>query len=128
MRFLSRNRRALFTFALGAVCYPAIELIWRGRTHWSMALTGGACLLAIGRMNGRLRGRVGWPGRCALGSLIITSFELSVGLVVNRCLKWNVWDYSRVPGNLLGQICPLFCLYWFLLNIPLLGVCRHLGY
>ena len=128
MRFLSRNRRALFTFALGAVSYPAIELIWRGRTHWSMALTGGACLLAIGRMNGRLRGRVGWPGRCALGSLIITSFELSVGLVVNRCLKWNVWDYSRVPGNLLGQICPRFCLYWFLLNIPLLGVCRHLGY
>ena len=128
MRFLSRNRRALFTFELGAVCYPAIELIWRGRTHWSMALTGGACLLAIGRMNGRLRGRVGWPGRCALGSLIITSFELSVGLVVNRCLKWNVWDYSRVPGNLLGQICPRFCLYWFLLNIPLLGVCRHLGY
>ena len=128
MRFLSRNRRALFSFVLGAVCYPAIEVAWRGRTHWSMALTGGACLLAIGRMNRRLRGRVGWPGRCALGSLIITSFELSVGLVVNRCLKWNVWDYSRVPGNLLGQICPRFCLYWFLLNIPLLGVCRHLGY
>lgn len=123
-----KHARDLGAFLLGAACYPLLELAVRGRTHWSMALTGGACLLSIGRMNGCLRRRIRWPGRCALGALIITSFELGVGLVVNRWLKWNVWDYSRVPGNLLGQICPRFCLYWFLLNLPLLPLCRALGY
>ena len=28
-------------FALGAAGYAALELLWRGRTHWTMALTGG---------------------------------------------------------------------------------------
>ena len=97
MRFLSRSRRALFTFALGAVCYPAIELI-SARSHALEHGTDRRRLSAGHRADERAAaGRVGWPGRCALGSLIITSFELSVGLVVNRCLKWNVWDYSRVP-------------------------------
>lgn len=120
--------RDLGAFLLGAACYPAIELAVRGRSHWSMALTGGACLLAICRMNRRLRGRAAWPVRCGAGALIITAFELAVGLVVNRWLRLNVWDYSRLPGNLLGQICPQFCLYWFLINLPLLPLCRALGY
>ena len=37
-----------------------------------------------------------------------------VGVVVNLWYGWHVWDYSREPGNLLGQICPLFSFIWFL--------------
>lgn len=128
MRVQKSLRRDLRAFAVGAVCYPAMELAVRGRSHWSMALTGGACLLSIGRMNRRLRGSLRWPVRCALGAMIITVFEMGVGLIVNRWLCLGVWDYSRIPGNLLGQVCPRFCLYWFLLNLPLLPLCRALGY
>ena len=41
-------------FALGAVGYAALELLWRGRTHWTMALTGGAVLVGLRRLRQRV--------------------------------------------------------------------------
>ena len=42
------------------------------------------------------------------GAAIVTVLELLVGLVVNRWLGWNVWDYSDMPLNLWGQVCLPF--------------------
>ena len=44
-------------FALGAAGYAALELLWRGRTHWTMALTGGAVLVGLRRLR-RLKSSV----------------------------------------------------------------------
>lgn len=109
-------------FLMGAVGYTALEILWRGYSHWSMTLTGGGCLLAVHRMNRRHRGEP-LLRRCALGSGIITAAEFGVGVLVNRVLGWNVWDYSRLPMNLLGQICLPYSLLWFLLCLPLIGLC-----
>ena len=38
--------------------------------------------------------------------------ELLTGLVVNCWLGWGIWDYSQMPGNLWGQICPQFSAAW----------------
>ena len=46
------------------------------------------------------------------GAVIVTALELCLGTVVNIILGWNVWDYSNMPGNFLGQICPQFTLAW----------------
>jgi len=56
--------------------------------------------------------------RCVLFSLVITAVEFSVGVVVNILLGLDVWDYSSVPGNILGQICPAFTLLWFVISVP----------
>ena len=58
-------------FCLGALGYGCIELACRGRTHWTMLLAGGVCMLALWALNERL-GR--WPllARCAAGALVIT--------------------------------------------------------
>ena len=63
--------------------------------------------------------------RCLLGATIITSLEFSVGMIVNVALGWNVWDYSDKPLNVLGQICPQFCLAWFFLSIPAFAISRY---
>ena len=47
------------------------------------------------------------------GAAIITAYEFAVGMIVNVQLGWQVWDYSQIPGNILGQICPLFTGAWF---------------
>ena len=52
----------------------------------------------------------------AAGAGIITGLELISGIIVNIILDWNVWDYSNLPGNLLGQICPQFTVLWFFLS------------
>ena len=50
--------------------------------------------------------------KCLMGAGIITGVELVFGLVFNRALGMGVWDYSRVPLNLWGQICLPFTLIW----------------
>lgn len=110
-----------FVFLFGGVGYGLIELIWRGRTHPSMVLTGGACFSIIYGMNKWLRKRPLFV-RCALSAAAITAVEFSVGLVVNRLLGLGVWDYSNQKFNLLGQICPLYTFFWFLLCIPLIFI------
>lgn len=47
-----------------------------------------------------------------MGAGIITGVELVFGLIFNRALGMGVWDYSRVPLNLWGQICLPFTLIW----------------
>ncbi len=107
----------LFVYALGALGYGAIEALWRGYTHWSMLLLGGLCFRMIYRVTAMLpRWRL-WQ-RCLLCTLGITALELLTGCVVNLGLGWEVWDYRGVPGNLLGQICPLYAALWYLLTLP----------
>lgn len=108
-------------FAVGAVGYPCIELLARGRTHWSMALLGGACVLALMWIARRFPA-MPLVRQAALGAALITAAEFAVGVTVNLGLGWQVWDYSREFANLLGQICPLFSFFWFLLCLPVLAV------
>ncbi len=102
---------------VGGLYYFLLEVLWRGYSHWTMIMTGGACVLFLYLINDKLSS-VPFLARCALGSLIITAAELAVGLVVNVWLGWDVWDYSDKSFNIMGQICLNSSLIWFLLCIP----------
>lgn len=99
-----------------------MELAFRGYSHWSMALCGGLCLCLIYLANRRLRHRP-LLLRALTGALIVTAVEFAAGCVLNLYLGWHVWDYSRLPFNLFGQIAPLFSALWFALCIPLCFIC-----
>lgn len=101
--------------AIGGLVYVLIELLWRGHSHWTMAVLGGVCFVAIGLLNEM------WPQmpmllQMALGALIVTAAELVTGLIVNVWLGWHVWDYSSLPFNVMGQICLPFTAAWFVLS------------
>ena len=98
--------------ALGGGVYVALEMLYRGRSHYSMFLAGGASLLLIGQLN-RVTPRLPFFFRAAVGAGIITMVELAAGLLFNR--DYGVWDYRGQWGNWLGQICPLFSLIWIAL-------------
>ena len=89
-----------------------IELIWRGRTHWTMLIAGGVCFVIFSVISERCKKRtcIFKAVSCALS---VTLVELIFGIVFNLVFKMNVWDYSNQPGNVLGQICPAFGLLWF---------------
>ena len=110
---------------MGGAAYGLLETIFRGYTHWSMVLTGGACLLTIYSARGFLDG-LPLIAAATAGALIVTAYEFFVGLIVNVRLGWNVWDYSAVPFNILGQICPLYTMVWFGLCLIFLGLLRLL--
>jgi uncharacterized membrane protein len=106
----SIKRYALF-FIIGAVGYAAIETIWRGHTHWSMMIAGGLCFILFSLVAQKLRNK-GLFIKAAVCALGVTLIEFSFGVIFNLWLKMNVWDYSNMKFNLLGQICPMFTVLW----------------
>lgn len=104
-------------FVFGAINYMAIEILWRGYTHWTMAVAGGLCALFIYVLNMEFP-HMGLIHKSFASAVIITCIELVTGIIVNLILKWDVWDYSERAFNFLGQICPMYFVFWFLLCIP----------
>ena len=104
-------------FLSGGTVYGIIEMLWRGYTHWSMVLAGGAAFFLLHAVNGWLASR-SFVVRCLIGATLITSVELVFGTVFNLWLGLGVWDYSAMKWNFFGQICPTFSVLWFLLCIP----------
>ena len=96
-------------FALGGGSYVLLELLWRRKSHYSMFLAGGTCLLLVGHLE-EVEPKLPLPFRILTGAGIITMVELATGLIFNR--HYKVWDYRNVPGNYLGQICLPFSLLW----------------
>ena len=96
-------------FLTGGAGYVGMELCWRGRSHSSMFLAGGLCLLLIGHLE-EVEPKLPSFLRVLTGAGIITTVELGTGLLFNR--DYSVWDYRQAWGNYLGQICPAFCLAW----------------
>ncbi len=111
-----------FAFLMGYFIYSLVEIVNRGYTHWTMSLTGGIILTILYSLNSRRTMTL--IKSCFAGSVIITAIEFAVGVFDNIIMHWNVWDYSDMPFNLLGQICLLFSCYWFLLCIPAYYLCR----
>ncbi len=97
----------LKSFVLGAVGYPLLELLYRGRTHYSMAIAGGISVFMLCRIR---QLRCNFLTKVLLSGTAITTVELLCGLIWNR--RYTVWDYRRTPLNYRGQICLPYSLLW----------------
>ena len=113
MKLLLKNTILCF---IGGAIYYLIEIAWRGYSHWTMYLLGGFCFLCIGLINEILTWKIKFWKQALLGAVVITALEFFTGCVVNLLLNWNVWDYSNVRFNLLGQICLPYAILWFPLS------------
>ncbi len=107
----------MLLFLIGGRLYTWLELAWKGRTHWSMFLLGGSCFVIMGLLN---EYKIPWHWcllrQALVSACIITIFEFLTGCIVNLWLGWQVWDYSNLPFNLLGQVCLYFFFVWIFLS------------
>lgn len=103
-------------FFIGGLIYLLTELLWRGRSHWTMFIVGGFCFIVTGAINEVLSWETSLIIQCVIGAVGITITEFISGIILNIWLKWNIWDYSNMPGNILGQICPQYFLLWILIS------------
>ena len=107
----------LFLAIIGGMLYWAIEMIFRGYSHFSMAILGAWCFVALGLINEVIPWSMPLFQQIIIGETIILASEFFAGCVLNLWLQLNIWDYSNLPGNILGQICWQFALLW----IPLVA-------
>ena len=106
----------LFLGVIGSIIYMNLEILWRGYTHWTMGVLGGICFICLGLINEILSWETPLALQMLIGSTIITILEFITGCIVNLWLGWNVWDYSNLPLNLLGQICLPFSILWYFIS------------
>ena len=105
----------LIIFLTGGFGYNILELLWRGRTHPSMFVAGGLCLVLIYNIS-EFFAELSLFKKSLLSSFAITAVEIVIGVIVNIKMNLSVWDYSVLPLNIIGQISLIYSFLWFLLS------------
>ena len=93
-----------------------LEVFWRARSHWTMFVLAAVVFIMIGLLN-EIWAKWNLLVQTLVGTGIAAVLEFITGLVVNVILRWDVWDYSNLPGNIMGQICPQFMILWALIVV-----------
>jgi len=102
---------------IGGLLYLAIELLWRGYTHWTMGVVGGLCFILLGMNYKLVSSNTPLLIQAIIGTLIVTVIEFISGLILNVWLGLDIWDYSNLPFNVLGQISLPYMLLWLPLSL-----------
>ena len=102
----------LFLLILGGTVYYGIEILFRGYSHITMFFVGGLCFILIGLINEIVDWNMLFWWQMVIGDVCVLILEFIFGVIFNIILGMNIWDYSDLPFNLLGQICLPFALLW----------------
>ncbi len=106
----SKIKKNLFLFNFGGCLYYIIEILFRGYSHWTMYLLGAVCFIYAGAFNEDIPWNYPFWKQVFSVWLFVLGAEFITGCVVNLILGWNIWDYSNLPGNILGQTSWQFAL------------------
>ena len=118
--------RPLVLFGIGGLTYIAIELLWRGYSHWTMFLVGGLCFVLIGAINEVYTFEMPLVRQMAISAVMVTIVELLAGLLIN--CDYSIWDYRNMPFNILGQICLPYTVLWFFLSLLAIVIDDYIRY
>lgn len=109
-------KKEFFIFLVMGCIYTNIELVCRGYTHASMLVVGGLCGMLVGLINDIAPNEKLYQ-QCFISVIIVTFVEFISGYILNIKMGLNIWDYSDLPFNIMGQISLLFSIFWFFLSI-----------
>ncbi|MFI3172194.1 MAG: hypothetical protein R3Y58_07510 [Eubacteriales bacterium] len=98
----------LFLGGLGGTIYYGIEIIFRGFSHWTMFVLGGICMIFIGLQGQWCEWKTPYWIQLLRSITFVSCSEFLTGMLVNKLLNWNVWDYSDRRLQLWGQVSLLF--------------------
>lgn len=114
-------------FTLMGICYIFIEVAFSsivslkpaliGQSSLWMFLVGGLLGVVLGKMNEiKTTRNLMYPFNILAGASMITFIELVSGVILNRWLGFDIWDYSKAKYNFLGQIDLVHSTCWVILT------------
>lgn len=116
----------LTIFVLMGILYVCIEVFFSaivdmklrlvGQSSIWMFLVGGLMGVVIGQYNRYKVTHLPYPRNIILGCLLITFMEFVSGLILNKICGFAIWDYSKNPLNLMGQIDIIHSTCWLLIT------------
>lgn len=107
---IKQINKYIFLSFLGGILYVLCELVWRSWSHWTMFILGAICFLYAGIQNEFISWNYPFWKQVLRTELFVLVSEFITGCIVNLWLGWNIWDYSSLKGNILGQTSWQFAL------------------
>ena len=99
MKSLNIILKYLTLFLIGGITYYFIEILY------------------IGSINEFSNKEIPLLLQMLISVFIVDIIELFSGIIINKILLLNVWDYSNLKFNFLGQISLRSSIAWFFLSL-----------
>lgn len=112
---------SMLLWTWGGTMYFLLEVVFktlRGEPEqisWTMLVLAVLLTIPVERCGEQLPWEVPLWLQALACAVLVTAVELAAGLILNIWLGLNIWDYSRLPFNLWGQVCPQFTAVWWFL-------------
>lgn len=112
---------SMLLWSWGGTVYFLLEVAFktlRGEPEqisWTMLVVAMLLTVAVERCGYQLPWKVPLWLQALSCALLVTAVELAAGVILNIWLGLDIWDYSHLPFNLWGQICPQFTAVWWFL-------------
>lgn len=125
---------SLLLWTFGGTLYFFCEVIFKTlaghpeNISWTMLLLALVLCIPLERFGSELPWKMPLYIQAFVCAAVITLLEFIVGIFLNIILQLNVWDYSNLPGNILGQICPQFSFIWFLFSNAAIVIFDYMRY
>ena len=125
---------SMLLWSWGGTLYFILEVIWKtfnNRTDqisWTMLILAIILSICLERCGAELPWNIPLSLQAMICTAVITSTEFLSGYILNVILKLDIWDYSNMPFNILGQICPQFMFLWYILSLIFIPVFDWIRY
>ena len=112
---------SMLLWSWGGSVYFLLEVVFktlRGEPEqisWTMLVLAVILTIPVERCGEQLPWEVPLWLQALACALLVTAVELAAGVILNIWLGLDIWDYSHLPFNLWGQICPQFAAVWWFL-------------
>lgn len=125
---------SMLLWFFGGTVYFLIEVVFKTiaghpeRISWTMLVVTILLTVPVERCGAQL------PWSCPIWlqalycAALVTAVELVSGLFLNLWLGLDIWDYTDLPGNFLGQICPQYSAVWWVLCLVFIPAFDWLRY
>ena len=125
---------SMLLWSWGGTVYFLLEVAFKTitghpeRISWTMLVLAILLTVPVERCGAQL------PWSCPLWlqalccAALVTAVELVSGLFLNLWLGLDIWDYTDLPGNFLGQICPQYSAVWWVLCLVFIPAFDWLRY
>ena len=112
---------SMLLWSWGGTVYFLLEVAFktlRGEPEqisWTMLVLAVILTIPVERCGEQLPWEVPLWLQAMACAMLVTAVELAAGVILNIWLGLGIWDYSHLPFNLWGQICPQFSAVWWFL-------------
>lgn len=125
---------SMLLWVWGGAVYFLLEVAYKTitghpeRISWTMLILATLLCIPVEQVGAELSWNLSLLIQALICALLVTITEFFAGCILNLYLGLDIWDYSNLPLNLLGQICVPFLIVWFFLCIIFIPIFDFMRY